>query len=626
MNPVTSATGMPAISTQQALPQGLPIPPWGNHLPATSHLLASAGLPPLLAGIQTGHNGLPLATTQPLLLVSQAPPAGAMGNLPPPASSTGNLAPASSAGNAAPPAGMGGNQAPPPTFIAMQAEVRALDRKMDQILAALGAALPNPSGTTHAAAGLQTFTGPLLPTSFGHPPPSQAFAPPSAGIFGTAAAPSATAMGSLPQAPVGTGFTPTSFTSPFSGHGLLPSYSTQPPGVVAANPAPQQVFRGPIMHTGAMPMLPPHISSDEGDISGVPRSASGLPRRGRGRGRGTSGRGRRGTSSSVHSAHTSGDGDWVSTDDDDPDYEENRKTRENNQCRKLNISIFSSADKSMDFAIWVAQYEDAVKQQTKPHSKKRHWKQCLNWLPQSLKPDAYAIFQRAQNRSDWPKLRAELEEAFEDSDVRAEWRCNMRAYVWDEILPLREYKARVERYVDTFDKVIAESPAALQNLYYSRFVNGLPEDYNNFIVLGLNSKKADINKALEACLRFQSSKKKQTGKSEVGASASFNDTTVSARVTQNETGILRLEEKLRKMKEVPKEVTYADKEGADGFNSYNGRSPRFRKRGQQYGNSYSIRSSGQHSPSQAGAHSSSHSGSHNPSYSRGSHYRGRAGN
>ena len=176
-------------------------------------------------------------------------------------------------------------------------------------------------------------------------------------------------------------------------------------------------------------------------------------------------------------------------DDDDPEYEENRKAKENLQCRKLNISIFSTADKSMDFAVWIAQFEDAVKQQIKPHSKKRHWKQCLNWLPQSLKPDAYAIYQRAQYRSEWPKLRAELEKAFEDSDVRSEWRSNMRAYVWDETLPLREYKPRVECYVDTFDKNIAESPAALQKMYYSRFVNGLPEDYNNFIVLGLSSKR-----------------------------------------------------------------------------------------------------------------------------------------
>ena len=267
------------------------------------------------------------------------------------------------------------------------------------------------------------------------------------------------------------------------------------------------------MHVAnSLALAPPIISSDNGKYSGVPKSAPGLRGRGRACTRGAQGRGCRGASGSVHSAHTSGDGDWVSTDDDDPDYEENRKTRENVQCRKINISIYSSADKNMDFAVWVAQFEDAVKQQAKPHSKKRHWKQCINWLPQSLKPDAYAIYQRARNRDDWPKLRAELEEAFEDSDIRSEWRSNMKAYVWDEVIPLREYKARVERYVDTFDRDIVESPDALRNMYYSRFVNGLPYDYNEFVVLGLSSKKADIDKALEACLRFQSSKKKRNGK------------------------------------------------------------------------------------------------------------------
>ena len=369
------------------------------------------------------------------------------------------------------------------------------------------------------------------------------------------------------------------FTAAFLSHGHQPT-SLLRPLAISTNFLPQQSLQGPIMHVAnSLALAPPIISSDNGEYSGVPKSASGLRGRGRARTRGARGRGCRGASGSVHSAHTSGDGDWVSTDDDDPDYEENRKTRENVQCRKINISIYSSADKNMDFAVWVAQFEDAVKQQAKPHSKKRHWKQCINWLPQSLKPDAYAIYQRARNRDDWPKLRAELEEAFEDSDVRSEWRSNMKAYVWDEVIPLREYKARVERYVDTFDRDIVESPDALRNMYYSRFVNGLPYDYNEFVVLGLSSKKADIDKALEACLRFQSSKKKRNGKSELGASASFNDTTVSARVTQNETGILRLEERLRKMKAAPKEVTYADEEAADGFNSHNGRPSRFQRRG-----------------------------------------------
>ena len=66
-------------------------------------------------------------------------------------------------------------------------------------------------------------------------------------------------------------------------------------------------------NTSAPPQPQPTISSDEGQYSGVPRSASGL--RGRGRRR-AGGRGRRGASDSLHGAHASNDGDWISTDDD----------------------------------------------------------------------------------------------------------------------------------------------------------------------------------------------------------------------------------------------------------------------------------------------------------------------
>ena len=178
----------------------------------------------------------------------------------------------------------------------------------------------------------------------------------------------------------------------------------------------------------------------------------------------------------------------------------------------------------------------------------------------SLKPDAYAIWQRAEHKlTNWEELRAELEEAFEDSDVRTEWQSNMKAFVWDEVQPLRVFRAKVERYVDTFDKVIANNPTAKKVQYYLRFVNGLPSDYYEYIILSMPSKCTDINKALEACLRFQSTKKRKSGASDIGASAAFGDTTASSRITQNENGIRRLEEKLKKLrKHIPVEVTYVE--------------------------------------------------------------------
>ena len=114
----------------------------------------------------------------------------------------------------------------------------------------------------------------------------------------------------------------------------------------------------------------------------------------------------------------------------------------------------------------------------------------------------------------------ELEESFEDVDVRAEWKSNMKAFVWDEVQPLRVYLAKVERYVDTFDKELIRDPEGRKSQYYTRFVNGLPADYAEYIVLSMPAKCLDVNKALEACLCFQS--------------ANFSNPTLSARVAQNE--------------------------------------------------------------------------------------------
>ena len=56
----------------------------------------------------------------------------------------------------------------------------------------------------------------------------------------------------------------------------------------------------------------------------------------------------------------------------------------------------------------------------------------------------------------------------------------------------------------------------------------------------------------------------------MGASAAFGDLTASARITQNETGIQRLEEKVRKIQKlIPKEVTYANIE-KQSVRSHNG--------------------------------------------------------
>ena len=197
--------------------------------------------------------------------------------------------------------------------------------------------------------------------------------------------------------------------------------------------------------------------------------------------------------------------------------------------------------------LWISQFEEAVKQLVNPYSERAHWKLCMRLLPLSLDSEAYSIWQNAENRrSDWVKLRIELEEAFEDTEVRMLWKSDMKAYIWDEIQPLQHYRANVEQYVDTFDKDLCNNSSAKKSLYYTRFLNGLPEDYSDHVTLSLSTDCMDIADALEACLRFQNFKLRRYSKPKIGASARLENSSVTTRIAKNEARILKLEEELER--------------------------------------------------------------------------------
>ena len=188
----------------------------------------------------------------------------------------------------------------------------------------------------------------------------------------------------------------------------------------------------------------------------------------------------------------------------------NRKRKETNS--KLYIKNFAGEDKEQDFALWVEQFEAEVNRCNNPHSKRRHHNFCIQSLPTRLSAHSYAIWQRAAHRlSDWEELKKELTLAYEDPSIRAEWRSNMKALMWDEYNEtLQAYCAKIMRNVDTFDKDIAITVAAKRANYYLRFVNGLPGDYNERGMM--TSTKEDIDEALGICIRFQSVKRSKAQK------------------------------------------------------------------------------------------------------------------
>ena len=250
-------------------------------------------------------------------------------------------------------------------------------------------------------------------------------------------------------------------------------------------------------------------------------------------------------------------------DNPEDEYAINRERLET-YPKTLAVKQFSWEDKNQDFDIWINQFEDAVNWGTNPHSQRRHFRYCLQWLPTYLGPDAYSIWKRSKHRkSDWVELKKELRQEYEDPIIRSEWKSNLSAYTWDESKEsLHTYCSKVKRYVDTFDTDLADAPLARQGQYYIRFVSGLPEDYQKQIRMAMPTKKQCIDKAYDVSIRYQATKKGKQPKSETGAAVSFEDPSMPSRVTQNEADIIRLKNRVAKVESGNSPAPAADRQSA----------------------------------------------------------------
>ena len=267
-----------------------------------------------------------------------------------------------------------------------------------------------------------------------------------------------------------------------------------------------------------------------------------------------------------------------STEAEDGDgYETNRERRETS-CKGIFLKSFSIANKEQEFPIWIEQFEDAVNRGHNPHSQRRHYNYCLQWLPGSLETDAYAIWKECQYaKTDWILLKKELEEKFEDPAVRKEWRSNPKALMWKEDHEsLQAFAAKVKRKVNTYDAEFADSEAGKAALYCTRFINGMPDDYIKHINLNMPTKNQKLEKALEICVRFQSYKKTtQQSQPEIGAAS--QDLTTPHRVTKSEMDIIRLGNRIKAIEEshtTPKPSQNNFQNQTQFRSSFSGHSPR----------------------------------------------------
>ena len=283
-----------------------------------------------------------------------------------------------------------------------------------------------------------------------------------------------------------------------------------------------------------VPTLPPGTKEKE------PKKPKGAPR--------TSGNESKGHDSGRDNARTrrrDSSSDLQRTGSDDDDSDDDRRPRRNHWRTRPGtlpgISQFKFGEANENWTSWIKQFRNTVKGHTDPRDRKDLNKTCLKLLPAYLNSLAHDIYTNCKHKNDWSLLKKELEDAFEDPEIRQNWKTNLGAYKWDSSQPLHVYKGNVMRLVNKYDIEIQDTPAALDSAYYSRFHAGLPEDYQGFIEQQLYEGKQTIDYAVRSAQRFQAWKKKQKDKPfEISAAATFESTNAHVCLRALEHGVERI--------------------------------------------------------------------------------------
>ena len=208
----------------------------------------------------------------------------------------------------------------------------------------------------------------------------------------------------------------------------------------------------------------------------------------------------------------------------------------------LNVKEFDFGNETADWTSWVKKFQGTVKGACDPRSEAEHHKLNLRWLPPYLNTAAHDIFLNCRHKNNWKKVVLELEEAFDDPGIRQRWATDLKAYTWDQKIPLHVYKSNVIRFVNKFETEIRHAPAARKKAYFTRFVGGLPDEYINFIEQQLYGSKQTVDHALKVSQQFKIIKDRTAGaKKEVAGALNFQGNYGNERV-------LALEQEVAKLK------------------------------------------------------------------------------
>ena len=167
------------------------------------------------------------------------------------------------------------------------------------------------------------------------------------------------------------------------------------------------------------------------------------------------------------------------------------------------IEKFPYGKPGADWQEWCRRFEIAVQAATNAADRDRLNDLCLMWISLKLPEEAQPIFGQCQNRNSWPHLKAELELALEDVQVKRKWARSLAAFKKPSDMSLQIYRAKVIGMVAKHSPILVADPVAYQVELFNKFIHGLEVDWREYIEDSLPYGKETIENAYNQALKYE---------------------------------------------------------------------------------------------------------------------------
>ena len=162
-----------------------------------------------------------------------------------------------------------------------------------------------------------------------------------------------------------------------------------------------------------------------------------------------------------------------------------------------------------DWTEWSMRFELAVQAATNAQGRDRLEALCLLWISLKLNDEAMPLYNQCPSKkTEWVSLKAELEEAFEDTHVKRLWVRSLEAFKKPEDMSLQVYKAKVMGMVSKYSPATLNDAEAHEAELYSRFVGGLGKKLREYIEESVSFGEETLDEAFHLALKYEEKLKK----------------------------------------------------------------------------------------------------------------------